>query len=223
MEKLREDILRSVIDSMVKNNLVDCWNEQTSETSESVTIQVDSGNDEDYAYSSDGTRYNRNAVFAYLSEKGYQINQTNVDAAAKILSEQGGQVVIPGSTTYSVVRHNTLENSDENEIMQYINFKIMEEINKLRRELLNHSVVEYAVEVITDNASGGTNIQRLKNILRDYSAAGWKLKNLFTNELGVNSVSVGGFGTNATIDQVVLIFERPKIISDDMKDIIRKK
>lgn len=220
---MKEELLKSVIDKMVENNLLDYWSERVSETSEGVTIQVDSENEEDYAVSSDGIRYNKKAVFAYLNEKGYQINQMNVDGAAKILSEQDGEVLIPGTTTYSVVKHNLLENSDENEIMQYINFKVLEEINKLRKDLVNLNVVEYSVEVIQDNSCGGTNINRLSKTLREYSSNGWKLKSIFTNELGVNSVSVGGFGTNSTIDQVVLIFERPKIISDDMKKIINTK
>lgn len=46
----------------------------------------------------------------------------------------------------------------------------------------------------------------------EYANAGWKLHSIITNEIGknVSSVSIGGFTgvTNATMDEVILIFER---------------
>lgn len=220
---MTEQLLKSVVDRMVKNGLVDKWTEQKETTSEGHTIQVDEENEDDFAVSSEGIRYSKSAVITYLSEKGYQFSQSNIDAAAKILSSQGETLFIPGTTSYVKEEHHALENSDESEVMQYINYKILDEISKLREELICQNIVEYAVETVYDTASGATDIQKLSSVLKRYSSEGWKLKNTFTNELGKNSVSVGGIGVNSTMDQLVLIFERPKFFSNKMKDLLQKK
>lgn len=71
---------------------------------------------------------------------------------------------------------------------------------------------EYAIEVVYDKRDGGADINALNAVLTKRAVKGWRLKNVLTNELGVNksSLGYGGFsvGTNSTMDQVVLIFER---------------
>jgi hypothetical protein len=52
----------------------------------------------------------------------------------------------------------------------------------------------------------------MKETIEKYSSKGYRLISCFTNEAGHNSsgVTIGSYtsGTNATIDQVVLIFEK---------------
>lgn len=71
---------------------------------------------------------------------------------------------------------------------------------------------EYTTARIIDNADGSTNQMQLQSVLMEYANAGWKLHSVITNEIGknVSSVSIGGFtgSTNATMDEVILIFER---------------
>ena len=71
---------------------------------------------------------------------------------------------------------------------------------------------EYTTARIIDNADGSTNQMQLQSVLMEYANAGWKLHSVTTNEIGknVSSVSIGRFtgGTNATMDEVILIFER---------------
>ena len=71
---------------------------------------------------------------------------------------------------------------------------------------------EYTIARIIDNADGSTNQMQLQSVLMEYANAGWKLHSVITNEIGknVSSVSIGRFtgGTNATMDEVILIFER---------------
>lgn len=71
---------------------------------------------------------------------------------------------------------------------------------------------EYTTARIIDNADGSTNQMQLQSVLMEYANAGWKLHSVITNEIGknVSSVSIGRFtgGTNATMDKVILIFER---------------
>ncbi|MDE7063695.1 MAG: DUF4177 domain-containing protein, partial [Lachnospiraceae bacterium] len=65
---------------------------------------------------------------------------------------------------------------------------------------------------ISDSPSGKVEIGRLQNVIDEYAVAGWKLHTIFTNEIGKDSLSLGyggvRSGTNATIDQVVMVFER---------------
>ena len=65
---------------------------------------------------------------------------------------------------------------------------------------------------VTDDVSGVLDIKRLSTILKMYASEGWRLKTTITNEIGKNTIGVAigsvGTGTNATIDQTVLIFER---------------
>lgn len=72
--------------------------------------------------------------------------------------------------------------------------------------------VEYAVETVRDRDYGGANETQLAEMLTMYGERGWKLKFCFTDEVGVenHSSTVAGIttGTNATINEIVLIFER---------------
>lgn len=69
---------------------------------------------------------------------------------------------------------------------------------------LNNDLYEYTIYSLRDTASGGTDINTLNNILNKYAKSVLQTKQLFTNELGHNSSSIGygGFsvGSNATID-----------------------
>ena len=71
---------------------------------------------------------------------------------------------------------------------------------------------EYTTARIIDNADGSTYQMQLQSVLMEYANAGWKLHSVITNEIGknVSSVRIGGVtgGTNATMDEVILIFER---------------
>lgn len=71
---------------------------------------------------------------------------------------------------------------------------------------------EYRVLSLVDDNSGAIDINTIYKQLNDLGRQGWRLRCAFTNEIGKNSSSagVGGFssGTNATVDQNVLILER---------------
>lgn len=47
-------------------------------------------------------------------------------------------------------------------------------------------------------------------ILKQKSDEGYRVVSIFTNEIGKNSLSVAGVGVNSTVDQTVVIFERPR-------------
>ena len=88
-----------------------------------------------------------------------------------------------------------------------------EEIQKERLEFIQKlPLYEYATEVIMDTRRGGVNQELLTATLANYVRHGWRLHTALTNEAGKNSTSVGyggvSVGTNATMDQTILIFER---------------
>lgn len=66
---------------------------------------------------------------------------------------------------------------------------------------------EYKVISVADR-KGAVNVERLMGILNELGLDGWRLKCAYTNELGVDSLQIAGFGINSTADQNVLILER---------------
>lgn len=83
---------------------------------------------------------------------------------------------------------------------------------KKQEQIERNPKFEYKVIDISDSHSGKIETTRLQNIINEYAFAGWKLHTIFTNEIGKNALSIGyggvKSGTNATIDQVVMVFER---------------
>ncbi|HCJ41153.1 DUF4177 domain-containing protein [uncultured Ruminococcus sp.] len=81
----------------------------------------------------------------------------------------------------------------------------------LKNDGKNHKM-EYAVETVRDRDNGGADESALADVLAMYGEKGWRLKFCFTDEVGVesHSATVAGYttGTNATINEIVLIFER---------------
>lgn len=90
------------------------------------------------------------------------------------------------------------------------------EQERVQKEYQNNreknALYEYEVVVLNDTSSGGFDVEKYRQILRTYSETGWRLKTVFANEVGKNSSSFGyggaSSGTNATIDQTILTFER---------------
>ena len=85
--------------------------------------------------------------------------------------------------------------------------KRAEEISFLK-ENGHEGYYEYKVITVNDTNGGGTDVYALSAELNELGRMGWHLRSAYTNELGVNSASVGGFGVNSTMDQHVLILER---------------
>lgn len=75
-----------------------------------------------------------------------------------------------------------------------------------------NDIYEYDVVSLNDTKHGSSDLVALQEILSEHGRNGWRLVNTVTNELGHNSSSVSLCGmtskTNATIDQIILIFER---------------
>ncbi|MCM1132671.1 MAG: hypothetical protein NC340_04275 [Ruminococcus flavefaciens] len=210
-----EDIKKQLEKLLVDNDMVKVWAETVTET-----VAVDETN---VGTASDGTKYDKEMVFEYLNANGYPITQESIDFAAKKLVSDVVERVVKKK-----VLHNEVEDITGN-LDDYIQFKTLEALLKIHKtQQINHEiqlksqVMEYAVEMIEDNNTGGTDVNHLNMVLKKYSSEGWNLKQVFTNELGVNSTRVGNFGTNATIDQVVLIFERSVAVKENLHKLLKK-
>lgn len=209
-----ENFRKQLTENLIQAGIVKTWSEVQTNT-EDFNVDATQTNDEDIGTASDGTLYVKSLLSKYLTENGYPMTQENVDLAAKMFQANGGTYTLK---THATVRRNEMDSVPDENIDEYIQFKIAEQIGLLKKELISQNFMQYQVECVYDNRSGGTNFTELQNVLNTYSRNGWKLKQVFTNEVGKNSlsVSVGGYtsGTNATMDQVVLIFERPAFLND---------
>ena len=71
---------------------------------------------------------------------------------------------------------------------------------------------KYKTVRILDKPDGSTDTEEIENTLNKLGFEGWRLVSILSNELGKNSESLtlSGVttGTNATIDETILIFER---------------
>lgn len=71
---------------------------------------------------------------------------------------------------------------------------------------------EYLVKSFIDESTGDTDPELLERLINNYARQGWRLKQIYTNEIGKNSVGIGfgglGSQTNATMERTFVIFER---------------
>lgn len=88
-------------------------------------------------------------------------------------------------------------------------------INTKAEQISKNPVYEYATVVVNDDENGRIDVDYLNGILNEYASAGWKLHSILTNEVGRNMTSSSvttimtiTTGTNATVDQTIMIFER---------------
>ena len=87
------------------------------------------------------------------------------------------------------------------------NFQLAQD-SSLAKKLEINDLYEYDVVVIRDKPTGEIDTATLCYELKRRGQEGWRLVNTFTNELGFNAASIAGFGSNATIEETILIFER---------------
>ena len=86
------------------------------------------------------------------------------------------------------------------------------EIAKIYNERLEqykkNPFYEYDYIVVPNKADGSTNKEYIKEIITNHAMQGWRLITMYSNEIGKNAITVGGVGTNITISEDVLVFER---------------
>ncbi len=146
-----------------------------------------------------------------MRESGAPLNQDNVNLVAnKFFANGGDELFKKVKKNLETIRHNTLENADEQYLFMFMAYKAFLRFFNFSKE--KDKKYEYKVESITDGFFGGARIQSLTNILNSYGREGWSLKSAFTNELGKNEAETTikgvSVGINSTTEQTILIFER---------------
>ena len=152
-------------------------------------------------------------VLEYLNAHGVELNQTNYDYVLDLLSKNEDK------NFHEVVKKkkqvNTLEEYSLEELKDILQLYILRQCESIYKliESFENVMYEYAIERIMD-AQGSTDVRHVSDVMNSYANKGWRVKTVFTNELGHNSseIGIGGIrsGVNYTSDEVVIIFERRK-------------
>lgn len=176
---------------------------------EEIEIE-DEGNN---VYSTGEIILTREIIIDFLTKSGYEINQNNFDMAKQLLESMDSQtlrntlvnVTKSMAKKYKTVNH--LDDMTENELNTVLNVALLNTIKK-NINYQKSLKYEYAVEAIKD-INGKTDLVTLKKVLDIYSNKGYRVVNIFTNEVGKNSRILGNVEFNSTADQIVIVFEKP--------------
>lgn len=190
-QRLKQEIINFIRD----NCLFDLKEEKIIKT------EVNSG------VTKDGLYYDKEKVLKYMSDNYYEFTEDNLEFIARKFLVENDKVVKEEKIT---VDSNLLETFGDDDIQIYMEFNLLKEIIKANKN--KEKTKQYKIEIIRDNFTGSVDIYSLSEIINTYSNKGWTLAHIFSNELGKEgaSIGIGGVvgGTNATIDEIVLIFEK---------------
>lgn len=160
-----------------------------------------------------GGLVSKDTVMDYMREKGMQPTQKNFEYAYRYLSGKLQNVAEDGMLQMTLREQeyiNHLGEFSDEDMRALIDICILRELREIERRMSNEQQYEYKVESLHDE-NGMTSTWELSQLISKYAEQGYQLKNIFVNELGKNALAIGGIGVNTTADQVVIIFERPKI------------
>lgn len=67
---------------------------------------------------------------------------------------------------------------------------------------------EYDYIVIQNNSDGTTNKNKIQEIIQEHAFQGWRLVNMYSNEISKDAFAAGGIGASFTLSEDILLFER---------------
>lgn len=208
------NLLKHYAQRLIKYGAIDTWQEIET-TTEEIPSNTEQCDKSDIGTTPSGTRYIKSLVNQYLTDKGYPFTPENVELVAKMFQASDNGYI---RKNVNKITRNEIDDLKDEDLDTFLQIKLLEHISKLQKEICNQQFMDYKVEKVNDNFRGGTDTSQLSNLLNDNSRHGWRLKHVYTNELGKNSssVTIGSVtsGTNSTIDQTILIFERPAYLND---------
>lgn len=153
----------------------------------------------------------KKSVIDYMNGKGIELTQENYNCVVDLWKKGGSDfhdIVTKKKTVNTLTEYSV---DEMKEITQLCILKQCEKIFQLLKSQEEEQRYEYEVTTIEDR-KGATDIDNLTKIINSYAKRGWRVKSVFTNELGHNAsaISVAGIasGVNYTADEVVVIFER---------------
>lgn len=94
-------------------------------------------------------------------------------------------------------------------VMPVIEYKEIAKIyNERLEQYKRNPFYEYDYIVVPNKSDGSTNKESIEDIIRNHAMQGWRLVTMYSNETGKNAITVGGVGSNVTICEDIIIFER---------------
>ena len=98
----------------------------------------------------------------------------------------------------------TMSTIEDNEIAKMYNARI--------EQYKKNPFYEYDYIVVPNKSDGSTDQENIREIITSHAMQGWRLVTMYSNEIGKNTIGVSvagvGGGTNATMCEDVLVFER---------------
>ena len=148
-------------------------------------------------------------IIKYLTESGAELTQDNYQRAEQMLKSMEQDDL--KATFVNIERSqkevkNNLRDMDDQELDRMLKIAILNALNNIDMKNVKY---EYKIETIKDTFGGGTDTGTLSNVINRYAENGYRIVGVFTNELGKNVVGIGGVSSNTTLDEVIVIFERP--------------
>lgn len=89
---------------------------------------------------------------------------------------------------------------NQNEVAQIYNDRV--------EQYIKNPFYEYDFIVVPNNSDGTANKEQINKVLISHATQGWRLVTMYSNMIGKNEITIAGVGTNVTICEDVLVFER---------------
>lgn len=167
--------------------------------------------------------------------KKSHFNQDTINVVSKFLDDKLAVAKDPDNSEVGVilkkcpvckknVNYDTEICSDCGFAFNVVNAIEYKEIAKLYNarfeQIKKNPFYEYDYVVVPNMSDGSTHKERIREELTSHSMQGWRLVTMYSNEIGKNALGIAvagvGGGTNATICEDVMVFERC-IKSGEMK------
>ncbi len=174
------------------------------------TILIDSSNKE----------VTREDIINFLKETGTPVTQENYDYAKSLIEKKrmNGESDSGLSLTKKELKLESMlgeYSSDEiNNVINYSILKRLEALESMMKQLTVQKKYIYEIAKVTD-ISGCADLKGIQEVINKYSEKGFRIKAIFTDEIGVNRLSTVSVGMNSTKDQVIIIFEKEIIVESN--------
>ncbi len=145
-----------------------------------------------------------NMVVKFLDEK--------ISKAKTAINSEDGKILKKCPICKKNVNYNTEICSDcgyafENAYI--VEYKEIAKIyNERREQYRKNPFYEYDYIVVSNRADGTTDREAITEIIQGHAMQGWRLVTMYSNEIGTNEISVAGIGSNVTMCEDILVFER---------------
>lgn len=155
----------------------------------------------------------KETVLDYLKTNGMVLSQDNFDYVQRYLENkaqdcnQNGEIELKSRERVCI---NHLNEFSEDEMKTLLDICILRKLSEIEKRVTCVQEYEYIVHSFED-VGGTTTISKLSDVINGYAERGFRIKDVVVNEIGKNAVAIGGVGINSTVNELIVIFERPKM------------